>query len=120
MAATLEAVPSMKTVEKLTEKSEAARELVRMAKEHGLALTGPDGLLKQLIKTVIETALNEELTEHLGYGRRDTAAKDIVTRATAFGPQEQLGDNSDQPFSKPNASLRIDRRLALCGELWAK
>lgn len=64
MAATLEAVPSTKTLEKLTEKSEAeaARELVRMAKEQGLALTGPDGLLKQLTKTVIETALDEELT----------------------------------------------------------
>ncbi|MBP1136433.1 transposase-like protein [Arthrobacter sp. PvP023] len=80
MAATLEAVPSTKTVEKLTEKSEAeaARELVRMAKEQGLALTGPDGLLKQLTKTVIETALDEELTEHLGYKRRDTAAKDTA------------------------------------------
>ena len=80
MAATLEAVPSTKTVEKLTETSEvdAARELVRMAKEQGLALTGPDGLLKQLTKTVIETALDEELTEHLGYGRRDAAAKDTA------------------------------------------
>jgi putative transposase len=80
MAATLEAVPSTKTAEKLTEKSEAeaARELVRMAKEQGLALTGPDGLLKQLTKTVIETALDEELTEHLGYGRHDTAAKDTA------------------------------------------
>jgi len=28
---------------------------------------GPDGLLKQLTKTVLETALNDELTEHLGY-----------------------------------------------------
>jgi putative transposase len=80
MAATLEAVPSTKTVEKLTENSEAeaARELVRMAKEQGLALTGPNGLLKQLTKTVIETALDEELTEHLGYGRHDTAAKDTA------------------------------------------
>jgi putative transposase len=80
MAATLEAVPSTKTAEKLTENSgaEAARELVRMAKEQGLALTGPNGLLKQLTKTVIETALDEELTEHLGYGRHDTAAKDTA------------------------------------------
>jgi putative transposase len=80
MAATLEAVPSTKTVEKLRETSEvdAARELVRMAKEQGLALTGPDGLLKQLTKTVIETALDEELTEHLGYERHDAAAKDTA------------------------------------------
>lgn len=54
MAATFEAVTSHKTVEKQAEKSEAeaARELVRMAREQGLSLTGPEGLLKQLPKTV--------------------------------------------------------------------
>jgi len=31
---------------------DVATELVRMAKEQGLALTGPNGLLKQLTKTV--------------------------------------------------------------------
>src|SRR5687768_13220227 len=51
----------------------AARELVRLAKEQGLSLTGPDGLLKRLTKTVLETALNEEMTEHLGYEKRDPA-----------------------------------------------
>ncbi len=45
----------------------AAAELVRMAKEQGLSLTGPNGLLKQFTKTVLETALNEEMTEHLGF-----------------------------------------------------
>jgi transposase-like protein len=35
--------------------------LVSTAKEQGVALTVPDGLLKQLTKTAIETALNEEL-----------------------------------------------------------
>jgi hypothetical protein len=38
----------------------AAAELVRMAKEHGLCLTGPDGLLQQFTKTVPETALTQE------------------------------------------------------------
>jgi len=52
---------------------DAAKELVRLAKEQGLALTGPDGLLKALTKTVLETALNEELTEHLGYDKHDPA-----------------------------------------------
>jgi putative transposase len=50
---------------------DAAKELVRLAKEQGLALTGPDGLLKALTKTVLETALNEELTDHLGYDKHD-------------------------------------------------
>jgi transposase-like protein len=46
---------------------------VRLAKEQGLSLTGPEGLLKQLTKTVLETALNEEITEHLGYEKHDPA-----------------------------------------------
>src|SRR5690242_1608523 len=51
----------------------AAAELVRLAKEQGLSLTGPDGLLKQLSKAVLQTALNEEMTEHLGYEKHDPA-----------------------------------------------
>src|SRR4051812_41546048 len=51
----------------------AAGELVRRAREQGLSLTGPDGLLKQLTKTVLETALNEEITEHLGCAKHDPA-----------------------------------------------
>jgi hypothetical protein len=82
MAATLEAVPRTKTVDNQTEtpEADAARDLVRMAKERGLSLTGPDGLLKMLTKTVIETALDEELTGHLGYDRRGGAAFDQPVR----------------------------------------
>jgi putative transposase len=46
---------------------------VRQARERGLSLTGPDGLLRQLTKTVLETALNEEMIEHLGYEKHDLA-----------------------------------------------
>ena len=46
---------------------------MRLAKEQGLSLTGPDGLLKQLTKTVLEAALHEEMTEHLGYEKHDPA-----------------------------------------------
>jgi Transposase, Mutator family len=42
-----------------------------LANVKGLSLTGPDGLLKQLTKTVLETELNEEMTEHLGYEKCD-------------------------------------------------
>ena len=65
MTATLDAVTTKKQAGASAEQK-LARELVRLAKEQGLSLTGPDGLLKQLTKTVIETALNEEMTEHLG------------------------------------------------------
>ena len=33
-------------------------------------MTGPNGLLKLFTKNVLETALNEELTEHLGHPKR--------------------------------------------------
>ena len=74
--------------------AQAAVELVRLAKEAGLSLTGPDGLLKQLTKTVLETALNEEMTEHLGHAkhqaplagstniRNGTRSKTVLTENT--------------------------------------
>lgn len=47
----------------------AARELVRLAREQGLSLTGPEGLLKQFTRSVLETALNEEMTHHLRHAK---------------------------------------------------
>src|SRR5580658_3489152 len=73
MTATLDDVTNKMPVP--TAEAEAARELVRLAREQGLSLTGPDGLLKQLTKTVIETALNEEMTGHLGYEKHDPAGQ---------------------------------------------
>ena len=75
MTATLSGVtPRKKTAS--SPELDAAKELVRLAKEQGLSLTGPDGLLKALTKTVLETALNEELTEHLGYDKHDPAGRE--------------------------------------------
>ena len=54
---------------------EAARELVRAARAKGVALTGPHGLLKALTKTVIETALEEEMSEHLGYDKHEPVGR---------------------------------------------
>lgn len=50
-------------------------DLVRQARAEGVALTGPDGLLKALTKTVLEAALQEEMTEHLGYDRHAAAGR---------------------------------------------
>jgi putative transposase len=72
MTATLQDMAAKKRQEQSPEQL-AAAELVRRAGERGVSLTGPDGLLKQLTKTVIETALNEELSEHLGYEKHDPA-----------------------------------------------
>jgi transposase-like protein len=66
MTATLNVVTKKKEPSEESAEQQAATELVRLARERGLSLTGPDGLLKQLTKTVLETALAEEMTEHLG------------------------------------------------------
>lgn len=41
--------------------------MVAEARARGLELTGPNGLLKLFTKSVLETGLGEELTEHLGH-----------------------------------------------------
>ena len=74
MTTTLSGVTAKKRPEPSAEEA-AAVELVRMAKEKGLSLTGPDGLLKQITKSVLETALNEELTEHLGHEKNQAPAE---------------------------------------------
>jgi transposase-like protein len=79
MSTTLDDVSATRKQERSAE-ARAAEELVRAAREQGLSLTGPGGLLKQLTKTVLETALNGELTEHLGHdkhGRADPESGNI-------------------------------------------
>lgn len=61
-----------------------AREMVKRARSEGVELVGPGGLLTDLTKTVLETALEVEMEDHLGYvsstRQRDATA---ATRATA-------------------------------------
>lgn len=54
---------------------EAAATMVAQARERGLDLTGPDGLLKVFTKNVLETSLNEEMTEHLGHEKNQADAE---------------------------------------------
>src|SRR6476469_8082265 len=51
----------------LSAEQAAAAAMVAEAKALGLELTGPNGLLKLFTENVLETALDEELTEHLGH-----------------------------------------------------
>jgi hypothetical protein len=46
---------------------ELAERLLAQAKEQGVSLVDPGGLLNQLTRNVLETALEAELTEHLGH-----------------------------------------------------
>jgi len=52
-----------------TDLGELAGRLVDQARSEGIALTGEGGLLPALVARVLETGLQAELTEHLGYER---------------------------------------------------
>lgn len=127
MMTTLDAVKRENSTTRSTEEI-AAIELVRMAKEQGLSLTGPDGLLKQFTKTVLETALNEEMTEHLGHEKnqaesgRDTAnvrngtrSKTVLTEATGHVTIEVPRDR-DSSF-EPVIVKKRQRRLTGVDEI---
>lgn len=49
--------------------------LMARVEEEGADLLGPDGLLNQVTKAVLERALDEELTDHLGYEKGDPAGR---------------------------------------------
>src|SRR3954468_6136771 len=51
-------------------------QLVAQTRAQGLELTGEGGLLQQLTKRVLESALEGEITDHLGYDKHDLAGKD--------------------------------------------
>ncbi|WP_216593690.1 IS256 family transposase [Arsenicicoccus sp. oral taxon 190] len=54
---------------------EAVAQLVKAARARGEDLTGPDGLLKTITATVLEAALEEEMTEHVGHAKHQPAAE---------------------------------------------
>jgi hypothetical protein len=53
-----------------------AEELVERARADGVDLVGPGGLLGDLTKQILETGLEVEMDEHLGYAKHDSAGRD--------------------------------------------
>ena len=95
MDATLEDV-TKKTKREPTAEEQLAEELVRRAREQGVSLTGPDGLLKQLTKTVLEAALNQELTEHLGHDKHEPAGNETGNVRNGSRGKTVLTESSGQ------------------------
>lgn len=103
------------------------QELVRQARAAGVSLTGPGGLLKQLTKTVIEAALEEEMADHLGYDKHDpmgrnggnsrngTRSKTVIS--DACGPVEiDVPRDRDGSFT-PVIVKKRQRRLGCLDEM---
>lgn len=112
------------TIESMTleddEKQALAHRLVDQAREQGVDLVGPGGLLTSLTKPVLETALEEELSDHLGYDRGDRDAKTgtnerngsrVKTVLTEIGPVEVAVPRDREGTFEPQIVKKRQRRL---------
>ena len=69
-----------------------ADELLGKAQAEGVELLGPDGLLSQVTKAVLERALTEEMTGHLGYEKHDPAGRGSGNSRNGTSPKTVLTD----------------------------
>jgi putative transposase len=128
MTATLDGVATKKKdKQEPTAEQKLAEELVARAREQGVSLTGPDGLLKELTKTVLETALNQEMAEHLGHDkhglagnetgnvRNGTRGKTVLTEASGQVPIEVPRDRAGT--FEPQIVRKRQRRLSGVDEM---
>lgn len=103
-----------------------AEQLLAQAKEQGVELVGPNGLLNQLTKNVLETALDAEMAEHLGYEKHDPAGRGSGnsrngTRAktvlTEIGPVEIEVPRDTNSSFEPEIGKKRQRRLTGIDEI---
>jgi len=69
---------------------ELADQLLARAEAGGVELLGPDGLLSQVTKAVLERALGEEMTAHLGYEKHDPAGRGSGNSRNCTTPKTAL------------------------------
>jgi putative transposase len=60
-------------------------------------LVGPDGLMKQLLGRLVETAAGSELTDHLGYERGDEAGRGSGNSRNGTTPKTLLTEHGEVP-----------------------
>jgi putative transposase len=103
-----------------------AQELVERARSEGVDLVGPGGLLTDLTKTVLETALEAELDDHLGYPKHAVEGRDkgnsrngvrSKTVLTEIGEVEIDVPRDREGSFEPKIVAKRQRRLAGVDEL---
>src|SRR5689334_19536993 len=115
MTDTIEPMPTQ------IDQQQLAEELIERARAEGVDLVGPGGLLAGLTKTVLETALEAEISEHLGYDKHDPAGRNggnsrngtrTKTVVTEIGPVEvdvpRDRDGSFEPVIVRKRQRRLD------------
>jgi putative transposase len=103
-----------------------AEQLLAQAKEQGVELVGPNGLLNQLTKNMLETALGAEMTEHLGYDNHDPAGRGsgnsgngmrTKTVLNEIGPVEIEVPRDTRSSFEPQIVKKRQRRLTGIDEI---
>jgi transposase-like protein len=108
------------------DQEQLAKELVAKAVLTGVELVGPGGMLTGLTKSVLETALETEMTEHLGYDKHDPTGPNggnsrngtrTKTVLTEIGPvQIEVPRDRDGSF-EPALVRKRQRRLTGIDEI---
>jgi transposase-like protein len=97
-----------------------ADQLVEEARVTGVGLVGPGGLLADLTRRVLETSLEVEMTEHLGYEKHAVQGRDggnsrngtrTKTVLTDIGPVEVDVPRDRQGSFEPKTVRKRQRRL---------
>ena len=114
MTETIESMPTR------TDQQQFDQAQVEQARSEGVELIGPGGLLTGLTKTVLETALEAEITDHLGYDKHDPMGRNgqnsrngsrPKTVLTEIGPIEiEVPRDRDGTF-EPGIVRKRQRRL---------
>ena len=95
---------------------ELADQLLGKAQAEGVELLGPDGLLSQVTKAVLQRALAEEMTEHLGYEKHDPAGRGSGNSRNGMTSKTLLTDVGAVDLAVPrdrNGSFDLDLLCAL-------
>ena len=93
-----------------------AEQLLAEAKANNVELIGPGGLLNQLTKRVLETALEAEMTEHLGYDKHDPAGRGSGNSRNGVRAKTVLTEIGPVDIDRPATSTpRSSRRSSANG-----
>jgi transposase-like protein len=76
-------------------------QLVEQARANGLQLTGEGGLLQRLTKLVVESALDGEITDHLGYDKHDPAGANSGNSRNGVRTKTVLTEIGPVPIDVP-------------------
>ncbi|MFI7706563.1 transposase, partial [Nonomuraea sp. NPDC049480] len=100
--------------------------LVEQARAEGMELVGENGLLGRLTKLVLESALEGEITDHLGYDKHERAGSETgnsrngtrsKTVITDVGPVEITVPRDRDGSFEPKIVRKRQRRLSGVDEM---